>query len=466
MAPPTGKVDASAKPLPVPVPVDAKPADAKPADAKPADVKPADAKPEGEVKVSTGFFSDTLPQIGHLQLDGFYGYSGGTGLSNAEVDPSYKGHGGGFGISFLHDFNPRFSLGAGFMGDWRRMGMSTSGVDATLNKSTWGLGPVANFDAIPRWLRLSTGLFFGQTGINSGDETTDGVAGGGAFYGKNPIKYNVDDKAFGLQWRLCAGVPEIVRTEYFAMGADLCYKMDHSKHELIPDALDRSPSDPAIPVDATSHGVTFGLTFRLGKNAEQSRYFAERANPAPEAKPEGVIPPPAGEKPAPAVPPVVVPAGTKPEVKAAAEKAAEASRDVETSLGKKHGETIATIASGIDPKASKKEQKEEAYSRAQDAMIEYKASKSEYEAAAAKVAELEKSMGAEPLKSMKDEEKKPALEGLAKAKADLEKLKASVEANKAATLQAVEGFYKIKGLSAEQNKWAAAAKAELGVKKK
>lgn len=453
MAPPKVDPTATAKPLPVPV-------GAKPADAKPADAKPAGTKAEGEVKVSTGFFSDTLPAIGHLQLDGFYAYSGGTGLSNAEVDPSYKGHGGGFGISFLHDFNPRFSIGAGFMGDWRRMGMSASGVDATLNKSTWGLGPVANFDAIPRWLRLSTGLFFGQTSINSGDETTDGVAGGGAFYGKNPIKYNFDDKAFGLQWRLCAGVPEIVRTDYFAMGADLCYKMDHSKHELTPDALDRSPSDPAIPVDATSHGVTFGLTFRLGKNAEQSRYFAERANPAPEAKPEDVIPPPAGEKPA--LPPVVLPAGTKPEVKAAAEKAAEVSRDVETSLGKKHGETIATIASGIDPKATKKEQKEEAYSRAQDAMTEYKASKSEYEAAAAKVAELEKSMGAEPLKSMKDEEKKPALEGLAKAKADLEKLKASVEANKAATLQAVEGFYKIKGLSADQNKWATAAKAELG----
>ncbi len=445
MAPP--KVTATAK-------VETKPAEPVKAPEK-AEAKPAEKAAEpakAEAKPADTFF---LGDIGNFRVESGHGYSSAE-VSN-DHDPSHTGYGTDLRVGF--DFNllqsNRLHLGPEFIYSGRFLTMSSGDTTSYLNKHSFLVGGNLAYEVVPRWLHVFTGLGLGFTSIDSGEETTDGVTKGGLVYANNPLKFNVkDDKAFALQWRVGLSSPELIDTKYFGAGLNAYYQLTNSDHKLTPDSLDRSPTDPAIPVSGLDHFVGGGLVIRFGAKARNTSPITPEVkdSPAPAKKEE-------------VKPVAVVPAGTKPEVKAVADKTAEVKADIAASLNKKHGEVIKTTAAGIDPKnANSTDKKVTAYNLADTLVKEYKASKAEYEAAAGKLAEAEKALADLP-KDMSEADKKPAIDAIASAKAELEKLKADVEANQKVSLEAVQKFYSIKGLSNNQNSWATKTIAELGGKK-
>lgn len=402
------------------------------------------------------------------------------GLSNT-IEGAHTGHGFNGSVGWFYPVQRRWidvGLKLNVSHGGLSVGLGEGESDSNISATTWGVGPMANIHLVPRWLDVSASLLLGSKHLKSD----------GTVFADNPRKIHVDDSkddsdlksgtgAFNLGIQLCAGIPALYDGPV-QIGLKACYERAQSGHDFKINYAS-GQSAPAEGVDSAENKFLTLLDFRIPLStsdrsearyaeyrAQQAREEAERARAAEEAaaaaKAKEAEKPKEAAKPA----PVVVPEGTKPEVKAAAEKAGEIKQDVATSLGKKHGEAIKALAGGINTKAAKETEKAESYDRAQEVVKEYKASKAEYDAAAAKLAALEKTMGEDPIKSMKDEEKKVAVEAVAAAKAEVEKLKADVEANQKAALEAVQNFYKISSLGAARNKWATDTIAELGGKKK
>ncbi|GEM_PF-6149023 len=417
---------------------------------------------------ATRFFSDTLPRFGHLQLDARWAPTyGGTTLSNADVDPNHGGKYKGYdlGVSWMYDFNKYASLGLGANFSGRKSTADFSGVTSYLDKSTWGVGPVLNINPIPQWLRVSTALYLGSSSISSGDETADGVDGGGAIYGKNPIKYNIkDNKDTAVGFALCVGVPEFLQTTYFGMGADICYKLTHSKHDLTPDAIDRSASDPAIPVDASDHAFLAGFTFRVGKNAPQSlaraedEYFPvkeeEAATPPTDYTPTDEEAPAEEEAPADEPAPVEeTPAPQAPQVDPAVQAIVDNVNSIEADISKPLAANHEKAAKDhLAYMSSKDPDKALATDHAHAALEEYTKAKETSIAIGNKAGNVIISVD-KLSKDMKAESKKPALDAIEHMQAQLKELDAAKEKARQAALEVLTAYYKITGYTKAENKW-------------
>lgn len=451
MAPP--KVDNAARVLPQPI--EAAGNDKAKPETKAPEKAPEAPKTERPAESETSF-GDSLASFGHLQIDGAYALSGFMDLSNPEVDPTYSGHGGDLKIKWMYDVNPHFSIGGGYSHAWRATSMSFHDINSVLNKSTWGLGFATNIDIIPEWLRLSLDLYFGKSSIDSGkNESTDGVNGDGAIYAGNSLKYNVDGAdAFAFQFNACLGIPEFLRWDYAGIGAQACYGLTQSKHELHPDAIDRSPTDSAQPVSTTDQAFLLGLTLRIGKNAEQNRYRAEEVEKdrvaQQEEKSGKTEEKPKNEK--------AAAADLKPEVSAALKLANEISTDAEAALAKNHAKTIADLASGI-----RAEDKSDSFSRVKDIFAEYQSGITELKSIAPKLKNLEQAFTTEPLSKMSEADRKPAIDASAQANANVEKLFNETKANRTATIEAIQRFQEMPGLSNARKAWCQQALKILGI---
>lgn len=461
--PEAAKKPEGAKPEPV-KPEAAKPEAAKPEAAKPEAAKPADQFTTGW---NMAFFADFNPYIPYL-----------SGTTASFGNDRYDDH----TSNKLLDITlrvPQLTLFRKeghklYTGPQLRLAYQTvsteipaefgpndkSYADLTTFTGGWNLGGVHGSENDGFEWRLAAELGFTHVGSTGKNAAEDGSSGYEGLRWRN-ITYPSDIDETGLNIGASAYVGyRHTFDNGLVLGGGVKGFLDKTFIEsALPNYDTNRPEDEGLGLGIPRMGAL--ALFTVGYDGDKPKHIA--ITPETPARPEPAKPEPAKPE---APKPVVVPPGTKAEVKAVADKAGEINQEVATSLGKKHGEAIKALAAGIDPKANKEDKKAESYDRAKDIVAEYKASKAEYEAVAAKLAAAEKAMGEDPIKSMTAEEKKPAVEALATAKAEVEKLKADMEANQKAALEAVQSFYKISNLGAARNKWATDTIAELGGKKK
>ncbi|GEM_PF-3723116 len=102
----------------------------------------------------------------------------------------------------------------------------------------------------------------------------------GLIYGNNALAYSANNWALLTALNLGAQV-RVINNSHLQMYIGLDYSLGHNSWSLTPDAIDRSPNDPPIPVNSVFHQLTAGLTLSYGSHeANLAPVAAEDAHAA------------------------------------------------------------------------------------------------------------------------------------------------------------------------------------------
>ncbi len=401
-----------------------------------------DSPPEEKSPEASSFwFSD----LGSLRLEA------GLGKAWSEVSnkngPDHDAYVNDFRAGFDFNVGP-ITLGPELTYSYRDLVQKSGGVSSYLNKHSFILGGRIAYEPIPQWLNLFAGAgIIGITSINSG-KNTDGTKGEGLRYGNNFLKYNVkDERTFAFQFRAGVG-SEFINSDNFGLGLNAYLQLTSSQHELYPDAIDRSPSDPAIPVDASDSGVFVALVARFGAAPESRGVSVDEVNtgkveeaPETEAPASQAIEGSAEEP--------------KTELQTVLDKINEISQNTQSSLSKNYSEAIANFANGINVNAESSPEKEAAYERVKNIHEAYRASVIELRTIIQQVAELKALTKSDYYQNLGEKDLESFTTAWDKMADGIATLRANLLANRSAATEAIENFQKISGLNNEQKSFAA-----------
>lgn len=411
-------------------------------------VKAEDAEKTTEAE-SPFWFSD----IGSIRIESGHGYAS-AGVSN-DRGASHSGYATDLRLGFDFNLGP-ITLAPELSYSHAELTRSHGDITSYFNKHSIIFEGRVAYEPIPQWLNVFAGLGVGWTYLNSGDET-DGTNGGGLSYANNFLKYNVDDeRASAVQFRIGLG-SEFISGDNVGLGLNAYFQVTNSTHALVPDAIDRSPTDPAISVDSMDRGVFAAVVGRFGP-APQARRSSEFDN--------NVDPEPAEAEAAPVDPEANVADAeqTKPVAQEALDKIGVISQNIQTFLNKNHSKTIKDLAGGIDVNATTRREKEEAFDRVKDIVLTYNDSDQELQSIMSQFGEFIAFTESENYQALSDNEKKPVIAAWAKAEQSIETLSTNLEDNKSDTREALKKFRQIAGLSRDQRSFALNALRSLSDK--